>query len=157
MINSSALLEINTNNFIHNFRSLNKCAKHSITGATIKANAYGLGDKEIYKILYKNGCRHFFVATFEEALKLKKKYQNKSLIFVLNGIEKNNLKKIYKNGIIPIINSIRDLNQYEKQAKRIDYKIQVGIHIDSGINRLGIKIDELKKHKFTNSLKLVSI
>ena len=42
-------------------------SKNSIAGATIKANAYGLGDVKIFKLLYKAGCRHFFVATFDEA------------------------------------------------------------------------------------------
>ena len=34
----------------------------------IKANAYGLGDLKIFNILYNYGCKHFFVATIEEAL-----------------------------------------------------------------------------------------
>ena len=81
MIDSSALLEINTINILHNYKNLSRIANKSITGATIKANAYGLGDLEVFNILYNNGCRHFFVATIDEALNLRKKYK-KSNVYI---------------------------------------------------------------------------
>ena len=61
MISSNAILEINTKNFIYNYKSLSKIANNSLTAATIKANAYGIGDIKGFKILYKIGCRHFFI------------------------------------------------------------------------------------------------
>ena len=73
MINPSAKLEINKKNLIYNYKSLNQLTSKCISGATIKANAYGLGDIQIYKFLYKFGCRHFFVATIQEAIKIRKK------------------------------------------------------------------------------------
>ena len=63
MISSSSVLEINLKNLIYNYKFLSKLNKGNITGSTIKANAYGLGDIEIYKNLYKAGCRNFFLAT----------------------------------------------------------------------------------------------
>ena len=66
MKDSSAILEINTKNILHNYKALSRIASNSISGATIKANAYGLGDIKVFNILYNNGCRHFFVATIEE-------------------------------------------------------------------------------------------
>jgi len=75
MIDSSAILEINTKNILHNYKVLSRIANKSISGATIKANAYGLGDLKVFNILYNIGCKHFFVATIEEALNLRKKYK----------------------------------------------------------------------------------
>ena len=91
MINSSAILEINTKNFLYNYKSLAKISNKSLAGATIKANAYGLGDIKIFNILYNNGCRHFFVATIEEALKIRKK-NSKGNLYVLNSIDENEIK-----------------------------------------------------------------
>ena len=65
MISSNAVLEINTKNLAHNFKLLAKIANKSLPGAIIKANAYGLGDREILNILFKEGCKHFFLATLE--------------------------------------------------------------------------------------------
>ena len=69
MSNSSSILEVNLKNFIHNYKVFKKYIKNKKVAATIKANAYGIGDKKIFAILYKNGCRHFFVATLKEGLK----------------------------------------------------------------------------------------
>ena len=49
MIPSSAVLEINTNNLLHNYNYLASISKSSLAGATIKANAYGLGDIKVLK------------------------------------------------------------------------------------------------------------
>ena len=43
---------------------------------------------KIFNILYKTGCRHFFVATINEAIKIRKKYK-KGDIYLLNGFNKN--------------------------------------------------------------------
>ena len=83
MIGSSSLLEINTNNLTHNYLYLKKLTNNNSTAATIKANAYGLGDIKIYKILSKVGCKDFFFATLEEALKIRKINQKNNL-YVLN-------------------------------------------------------------------------
>ena len=61
MIKPNAILEIKTKNLIHNYKTLSTIASSSLAGATLKANAYGIGDLEIYKLLYKNNCRHFFL------------------------------------------------------------------------------------------------
>ena len=42
MIPSSAVLEINTNNLLYNYKYLASISTSSLAGATIKANAYGL-------------------------------------------------------------------------------------------------------------------
>ena len=67
-----------------------KIANKSQIGVTIKANAYGLGDIKLYKILYTYGCRNFFVATLKEGLILRNKYKY-GQIFILNGVEKEEI------------------------------------------------------------------
>jgi alanine racemase len=94
MISSSAVLEINTKNLAYNFKLLAKIANNSLPGATIKANAYGIGDIEAFNIFYKNHCRHFFLATVEEALAIRKK-TSRGNIYVLNGLENNDLNVFY--------------------------------------------------------------
>ena len=72
MITPNAILEIYKKNLIHNYQLFLKIADKSICAATIKANAYGLGDIEVFKILYKEGCNHFFLASTEEGIKIRK-------------------------------------------------------------------------------------
>ena len=157
MISSSAVLEINTNNLIHNYKYLASISKSSLAGATIKANAYGLGDIKVFRILYRAGCKHFFVATFKEALKIRKIHKS-GFIYVLNGLNKNYIKSLIKEkNIIPIINSIESLKEIQTELINKKNIINIGIHIDTGINRLGINYEEFKKYKINKKLKILII
>ena len=130
MIIPSSILEVNLNNLIHNYKVFNKITKTEIA-ATIKADAYGLGALKVFKKLKINGCKHFFVATVAEGIEIRKKFKS-GLIYVLNGIENNKINIYNKNNLIPILNSIDEINII--RGKRVKF----GIHIDTGINRLGI-------------------
>ena len=86
MINESGILNINTKNLIFNYNLFKKLKKNLIVAPTIKADAYGLGDKFIFNLFLKQGCKHFFVATLNEGLKLNNK-NNSIQIYVLNGLQ----------------------------------------------------------------------
>ena len=113
MIKSNAILEVNKLQLINNFKILSKFANKTIIGATIKGNAYGFGDKEVFKILYNNGCRHFFLATLEEAVSIRKKY-SKGNLYALNGLENHNFEDFNKYKTIPILvsntSSLKEIN-----------------------------------------------
>jgi len=141
MIKSNAILEIKTKNIIHNFKALGAIASSSLRGATLKANAYGIGDLEIYKLLYRNNCRHFFFATLEEALNIRKKYKEGN-VYVLNGIEDHDFKIFEKFNIVPILNSIKELKLFLKNHE-INKKIKIGLQVETGLNRLGIGRQDL--------------
>ena len=83
----------------------------------------------------------FFLATLEEAITIRK-INSKGNVYVLNGLENNNLDIFKKYKIIPILISLEELKQFIK-SKFYKTKFQIGIHIDTGLNRLGIKIQDL--------------
>ena len=115
MISPSAVLEVNLKNIIYNYKYL----------SSLNNNQYGLGDKKIIKILYKYGCRHFFVATLDEALKLRETFKY-GYLYVLNGINQIDINSyLNKKKIIPIVNSIQNL----EEIKSLKINIQIGIHI----------------------------
>ena len=148
MINYSSILKISTKNIIHNYQFFKKLKKNLIVAPTIKANGYGLGDEYIYKLLIKLKCKHFFVATLEEGIKLNKINSN-IYIYILNGIQNYNLKLFSKN-LIPIINSNDEFARVSKT------NLKFGLHIDTGINRLGINYNYVSKNIFScQKIKLV--
>ena len=149
MINESGILNINTKNLIYNYNFFKKLKKNLIVAPTIKANAYGLGDKKIYNLLLNQGCKHFFVATLSEGLKLNNK--NKLIkIYVLNGLQNYKFNQYKKANLIPVINSIEEYKRIKKS------NLEYAIHIDTGINRLGISLDNMKKIDFKNdNIKLI--
>ncbi len=135
---SSSILEVNLKNLIHNYKVFKKFIKNKQVAATIKANAYGIGDKIAFSTLYKNGCRHFFLATLNEGLELRKSFK-KGYIYILNGLENNDINIFKTNKLIPILNSKIEMKVIEKT------KFKFGIHIDTGLNRLGINKKDLPK------------
>ena len=149
MINESGILNINTKNLIYNYNFFKNLKKNLIVAPTIKADAYGLGDKKIFNLLVNQGCKHFFVATLNEGSKLKNR-NNSIKIYVLNGLQNYKLEQFTKANLIPLVNTIEE---YERiKNANIDY----AIHIDTGINRLGISSEDVKKIDFQNdNIKLI--
>ena len=150
MIKNSCILKVNKKNLISNYKFFKNLRKNLIIAPTIKANAYGLGDKEILELLKKNGCKNFFVATLEEGIKLNSKDKNIN-IFVLNGIQNYSLSLFTDNNLIPIINTTLELR------KILRNNIRFGIHIDTGINRLGIDFKTLPQSIFKNNKIIIAM
>jgi len=147
MIKPNSFLEVNTKNLIYNYKALSKISNNSLCAATVKADAYGIGAIKTIEILEKNKCKHFFVATLEEALLIRKK-KKKTILYVLNGMESNNLLIFKKNNLIPILNSIKEIKLLIKNNNSKN-PIKYGLHIDTGLNRLGISTKELALFDFT--------
>ena len=145
MILNSSILEINKKNLLKNYRFFKNLNKKLLISVTLKANAYGLGDKKIYNLLYNAGCNYFFVATLAEGISLRKD-KKKTKIFVLNGLQKNEINLFKKYALTPIINSE---NEY-KLINKYKEKIKFGVHIDTGINRLGINIHQIPIKMFND-------
>ena len=143
MIKNNAILEVSLKNLAYNYKKLSSITNQSICAATIKADAYGIGVIKAFETLYKNKCRHFFVATTEEALEIRKK---KSLAndYVLNGLEGNKLSTFNTFNIIPIINDKDEYKLVNQNIKKYK-KLKFGVHIDTGLNRLGIDVNDFLK------------
>ena len=142
MIDSNAILEIYKKNLIHNYKLLLKFANKSVGAATIKADAYGLGDIEVFKIFHKEGCNHFFLATTEEGIKIRK-INKKINLYILNGLEGNNLDIFNKYDLIPILISKDQINVLIK-SNYFKTNFKFGIHVETGLNRLGVNSKDLK-------------
>jgi len=122
-------LSINLAAVAANYALLKSRAGGAVVGASIKANAYGLGMREVASALAGAGCVHFFVATIQEAANLRKYATGE--IYVLNGIHAGPAHGL-KN-VVPVLNSLEDIAQWTGPC---------ALHFDTGMNRLGIAEDE---------------
>ncbi len=149
----NSILEVNLRNLQYNYKKLSGLARKSICAAIIKSDAYGTGVLKVFDALYKVNCRNFFVATTQEALEIRKK-RSTSNIYVLNGLENNNISVFSKNKIIPILNDIDEYCFVTKNIKKYK-KLKFGLHVDTGINRLGINFKEFFELKFKNNIHIL--
>ncbi|MDC1316176.1 alanine racemase, partial [Alphaproteobacteria bacterium] len=113
--------------------------------SVVKGDAYGHGMYECTKALMQIGCKKFYVANTQDSLTLREKYKNIS-IYVLSGCCSNQeIKTLYENNITPIVNNLDQLEFIKRQSKLINKKIKVVIHLDTGMNRLGFKTEDIVK------------
>lgn len=135
-----AKLTIDLQAIAQNWRNLN--ALSTTAGAAIKANAYGLGAKEVAKTLYDAGCRDFFVANWVEANELKSIIPEES-ISILNGIDSDNLAFANAHQFKPVLNSPTQMKLWRQYGAG-----DCDIMLDTGINRLGIDSNQLSPNIF---------
>ena len=107
-------------------------------GAAVKADGYGLGAAEVTRLLGDAGCRDFFVSTWAEADALGPLPDGCDLI-VLHGIGPNDLNAALASDARPVLNSSGQVSRWKQAASgRL-----CDVMVDTGMNRLGLRTDEL--------------
>ena len=145
---SDAALTINLAAIAHNYKYFREITSPSECGAVVKADAYGLGIEPVSTRLHQEGCRKFFVANLDEALKLATILDdNVTEIFVFHGIKKGEEKEFLNKNIIPILNTPEQLEIWNNFGNNKSLKLPSVIHIDTGINRLGMNYKEAQEIK----------
>ena len=135
------ILEISLKKIKSNWEKINKYSNFRAS-AVVKANAYGFGLEEIALALSQSGCNFFYVAQIEEGIKLRNFFKsNKIKICVLEGMV-HHPEEYKKNNLIPVINNLNQLNDFIK-FKKLSPEIKSILHIDTGMNRLGLDRNEL--------------
>lgn len=143
MRDGSAVLEIDIGAVTRNWNLLTQTHAHHNCAAVVKANAYGLGAEEISAALADSGCTQFFVATLDEGIELRQTLTSQ-FIYVLNGVQAGQEIDFFDYNLIPILNSMEQFERWEAAALHVEAASSV-LHIDTGMNRLGISIDEAEK------------
>ena len=119
-------------------------------GASVKADAYGLGAVPVAKTLYGAGCRIFFVATAGEGKLLRDGVGPNAAIYVLNGPAPRDKGVLLGAKLKPVINSIEQARFWGSVASDVREPPYTAIHIDTGMNRLGLTpedVTELSRDK----------
>lgn len=126
----------------HNYLLLSgKMKTGADCGAVVKADAYGLGAPEIARALYARNCRHFFVATFDEGLLLRRALPKDALLYILHGPHGAEGADFISNDLIPVLNTLDDIAYWSQQGQRPSKQGQrpkALLHLDTGMNRLGL-------------------
>ncbi len=125
-----------------NYEALSDLAGPGGAAAVVKADAYGLGAERVAKAVYERGCRHFFVAQFVEATKLRPALPQDAQVFVLNGLQPGNEDICAYEDIVPVINSIDQWRNWARTARRLGRRLPAAVQFDTGMSRLGLPPEE---------------
>jgi alanine racemase len=130
-------LTMDSNALVHNWRWLQDRAGVP-AGAAIKADGYGLGAREAMQALQAAGCRNFFVSTWAEAGELGDAPEGASLV-VLHGVGADDVDAAVTSPARPVLNSVEQVERW----KRIGGDRLCDVMIDTGMNRLGLRPDDI--------------
>lgn len=130
-----AVLEIDLAAIIANWRSLHRGAAE--VAAVVKANAYGLGAREVSAALYGAGCRFFFVAWLQEALAIRELVPD-ATVAVLGGLIAATEAAYRAHGITPVLGSLDEIARWRNSGGG-----PAILHVDTGMARLGLDAREL--------------
>lgn len=111
--------------------------------AVVKGNGYGLGLNEYSEVLVENGIKYLAVATFEEAIELRKKQKDVNILMMSPLYNKQELEETVKSNITIAIDSKENADAVNELANK-GYNIKVHLKIDTGFGRYGFIYDDFE-------------
>ena len=132
---AQALLDVDLGAIIGNWRTLQARHPSGPVAGVIKADAYGLGARQVAAALHTAGCRHFFVAYLNEALAVRDVVPN-AMLAVLGGLMPGTEDAYVTHDLTPVLGSLDEIDRCRGGA--------VILHVDTGMSRLGLDARELK-------------
>jgi alanine racemase len=129
---------------VANYTQLSALTGQALTGAVVKADAYGLGAFQVSTALYGAGCRHFFVAQACEAFTLRPALPADAALYVLNGLPEGAEATCADQNIIPVLNSPHQIARWANLAKARGARLPAVVQFDTGMARLGLSPEEAR-------------
>lgn len=140
-----ARLTIDLDALAANYAHFRKLGGGTEIAPVVKADGYGLGAAEVSKRLWAEGARSFFVARLEEgeALRVALGPKRGARIHVFDGAPTGSASQLAAADLVPILNSPAQVEAYAAFAQAHG-PLPCGIHIDTGMNRLGLRPEEIE-------------
>jgi alanine racemase len=138
---ATGVLTVDLDAIVANWRKLEKSAVPAECAGVIKADAYGCGLDPVARALAAAGCKIFFVATLDEARAARAAVPTAS-IYVLDGFFQNCGDAFAKIDARPVIGDLNELAEWDVFCRRSGWAGGAAIHIDTGMNRLGLTLAE---------------
>jgi len=142
--NARAVLRIDLDALRANWRKLNEASGRAECAAVIKANAYGLGLEQICRALTEEGCRTFFTATIDEGRRVRA-VQPGAVIYILDGLLPGAAEYYSGFDLRPALSSLEEIREWAAYCRERDRRLSAAIHINTGMNRLGLPEHEVKE------------
>lgn len=138
---TGGVLTIDLEAIAANWRALADHVEPAECAAVVKADAYGCGLREVASTLAATGCKTFFVAHLHEA-RIVREAARDVAIYVLNGIPPGGAPQFAAARARPVIGSMPELIEWDAFCGVNKWTGGAALHFDTGMNRLGVPIDE---------------
>ncbi len=140
-IEAGSRLTIDLSALAHNWKLLAARAAPGECAGVVKANAYGIGIEKAVPALLAAGCKTFFVAHLSEAKRVRT-VAPEAEIFVLNGLLPGTAQIYAAHNLVPTLGSPEEIVEWRDFVARSGWKGGAALHVDTGLNRLGLRVGE---------------
>lgn len=127
-----------------NYRALCRLAAPAQCAPVVKADAYGLGVANVMPELIAAGAASFFVATVGEGQDVRR-LAPAAAIYVLGGLPPGSASAHAAHRLRPVLNSLAELEEWDAHCRTLGQALPAAIHVDTGINRLGMPASEARQ------------
>src|SRR5262245_47094856 len=131
LVSRPATVRVDLDALARNYRMLRERSKPGDCAAVVKADAYGLGVERVANRLLREGCRRFFVATFAEAVELRALAPDVE-IGVFEVALASTADALAKIEARPVLNTLEQIERWAGKGRAL-------LHLDTGMNRLGLR------------------
>ena len=141
LASATGVLTVDLDAIVANWRKLEKTAVPAECAGVVKADAYGCGADQVARALANAGCKTFFVATLDEA-RVVRAAVPAATIYTLDGFFQNTGESYAAIDCKPVIGDLNELAEWDVFCRRSGWTGGAAIHIDTGMNRLGLTVAE---------------
>jgi alanine racemase len=141
-ITTGARLTVDLAALCDNYRLFAKTANGAVCAGVVKADAYGLGLSPVAGALARTGCEVFFVALPGEAQILRAAVPAAE-IYVLDGLLPGTAELLQRIDARPVLGSLQEIEDWARHSQSHGGGLKAALHIDTGMNRLGLSDHEL--------------
>lgn len=134
------VLTIDLGALVANWRDLQARAGTE-AAAVVKADAYGLGIEPAVTALARAGCRSFFVAHVSEGVRARQVAPD-AAIYILNGLLPGSSGAYATHDLSPVLGSVEEVREWAALRASGASLRPAALHVDTGMNRLGLSVDE---------------
>ena len=133
-----ARLTVDLDALAHNHAVLREEAGGAEVAPAVKADGYGLGAEQVARRLWAEGARSFYVARLAEGETLRAVLPE-AVIYVFDGYVDG--ARLEAARLIPVLGSIEQVDAWKAERP----SLPAALHIDTGMNRLGVRIEEAER------------
>jgi len=147
---AGTVLTVDLDALVANWRALQAVCGEAECGAVVKADAYGLGLEPVVTALLAGGCKTFFVGHVFEGRDVRA-LAPEATIYVLNGLRPRTGHIFADHALRPVLCSVPDMEDFGQFCATSGRrwpdgsKLKAGLHLDIGLNRLGLGPYDLER------------
>ncbi len=140
-LEAGGVLTIDVGAVQSNYRALWARVTPAECAAVVKADAYGCGLEPVVRALTRSNCKTYFVAHLAEGRQVRA-LAPEATIYALNGMVPGAAAAFAEANVRPVIGSMHELAEWDAFCSSSGWRGGAALHFDTGMNRLGIPVDE---------------